>query len=93
MLVGILFFSQAANLALLVLPGVGSGVSPIVKAGATTPPAGFADPLPQALILTAIVIGFGVIAFATVLLKKAHHDLKTDDLDDLIHTDREEPRA
>ena len=93
MLVGILFFGQAANLALLILPGIGSGVSPIVKAGATVPPEGFADPLPQALILTAIVIGFGVIAFATVLLKKAHQDLGTDDLDSLVHTDREEPRA
>lgn len=93
MLVGVLFFGQAANLALLVLPGIGDGVSPIVKAGATIPPEGYADPLPQALILTAIVIGFGVIAFATVLLKKAHHDLQTDDLDQLTHTDREEPHA
>jgi multisubunit Na+/H+ antiporter MnhC subunit len=34
------------------------------------PAALYADPLPQALILTAIVISFGVIAFALVLLKR-----------------------
>lgn len=88
MLIGLMFFGQAANLAILVVPGVGAGVSPIVKAGATVPPAGFADPLPQALILTAIVIGFGMIAFTTVLMKKASHDLKTDDLDRLTETDK-----
>lgn len=87
MLIGVLFLSQAANLTILVLPGLGSGVSTIVKEGATRPPVTASDPLPQALILTAIVIGFGVIAFAIVLLKKAHHDLKTDDLDRLTNTD------
>jgi len=87
MLIGILFLSQAANLVILVLPGLGPGFSPIVPDGATRPPDGHPDPLPQALILTAIVIGFGVIAFAIVLLKKAYHGLKTDDLDRLKKTD------
>lgn len=87
MLVGILFISQAANLALLVMPGLGSGISPIVQAGAASPPPGHPDPLPQALILTAIVIGFGVIAFAIVLIKNAYRELRTDDLDRLQETD------
>jgi multicomponent Na+:H+ antiporter subunit C len=87
LLVGILFLSQAANLAILVLPGLGAGVSPIVRDGATTLPPGHPDPLPQALILTAIVIGFGVAAFAIVLVKNAYRELGVDDLDRLNATD------
>lgn len=87
MLIGVLFLGQAANLAILVMPGLGPGISPIVREGELVPPAGHPDPLPQALILTAIVIGFGVIAFAIVLTKKAFRDLRTDDLDRLKETD------
>jgi multicomponent Na+:H+ antiporter subunit C len=47
----------------------------------------FADPLPQALILTAIVIGFGVQAFALVLIKRAYQAVGTDDLDKITETD------
>jgi multicomponent Na+:H+ antiporter subunit C len=47
-----------------------------------------ADPLPQAVILTAIVISFGVLAFAIVLVSRVHQSLHTDDLDDLTSTDR-----
>lgn len=88
LLIGLLFFGQAANLSLLVLPGLGAGVSPIVRAGETVPPMGAADPVPQALILTAIVIGFGMTAFAAVLFRKAAHDIGTDDPDQLTHTER-----
>ncbi|MBN1668324.1 MAG: NADH-quinone oxidoreductase subunit K, partial [Anaerolineales bacterium] len=42
---------------------------------------------PQALILTAIVIGFGVQAFALVLLKRAYQIVGTDDLQDIRATD------
>ena len=87
MLIGVLFLSQAANLAILTLPGLGTGISPIVRDGDASPPPGHPDPLPQALILTAIVIGFGVIAFAVVLMMKAYRDLGTDDLDRLKETD------
>jgi multicomponent Na+:H+ antiporter subunit C len=87
-LIGILFISQAANLVLLVAPGLGGGISPIIPARATELPSGHPDPLPQALILTAIVIGFGVVAFAIVLLKNAYQALQTDDLDSFEETDR-----
>lgn len=39
------------------------------------------DPLPQALVLTAIVIGFGMTAYAIVLALKANGELGTDDVD------------
>ncbi len=40
----------------------------------------FADPVPQALILTAIVIGFGVLAFSLVLARQVHQSSGTDDV-------------
>ena len=43
----------------------------------------------QALILTAIVIGFGVQAFAIVLFKRAYKTVGTDDLDEMRSTDRD----
>jgi multicomponent Na+:H+ antiporter subunit C len=43
----------------------------------------YADPVPQALVLTAIVIGFGLLAFALVLAHRVHETLGTDDVDDI----------
>ena len=48
---------------------------------------GHADPLPQALILTAIVIAFSVLAFAVVLIRRAYEVVGTDDLDKMKDTD------
>ena len=55
-------------------------VPPVVPQGRDqlTPP--FADPVPQALILTAIVIGFGVLAFALVLAHQVHRTSGSDDI-------------
>ena len=47
----------------------------------------FADPMPQALILTAIVISFGVTAFALALSFRAYRSVGTDDLDQMQSTD------
>ena len=47
----------------------------------------YADPVPQALILTAIVIGFGVLAFALVLVHRANQMVGSDDLDSMKSTD------
>jgi len=41
----------------------------------------YADPVPQSLILTAIVIGFGVLAFSLVLAHRVHHSTGSDDID------------
>jgi multicomponent Na+:H+ antiporter subunit C len=49
----------------------------------------YADPVPQALILTAIVISFGLQSFAIVLVKRAHKVVKTDDLDEMNATDED----
>jgi multicomponent K+:H+ antiporter subunit C len=47
----------------------------------------YADPVPQALVLTAIVIGFAMTAFVVVLSLRGLGELKTD------HVDGEEPRT
>lgn len=47
-----------------------------------------ADPIPQAFILTAIVISLGVQAFVIVLLKRIYQTSHTNNLDDLTRTDQ-----
>ncbi len=59
--------------------GVVRGRAPLVVAGELAPPSGAADPVPQALILTAIVIGFAVISFAAVLARRVFEVVGTDD--------------
>ena len=60
----------------------------IVPDGEILPVAPYADPLPQALILTAIVISFGVLAFTMVLMHRAYESVGTDDLHQMRGTDR-----
>jgi multicomponent Na+:H+ antiporter subunit C len=48
----------------------------------------FADPVPQALILTAIVISFGVQAFALVLVKRVFQTRSTGDLNEMRNTEQ-----
>ena len=50
-------------------------------ADALVPP--YADPVPQALVLTAVVIGFGLLAFTLVLAHRVHATVGTDDVDGL----------
>lgn len=60
---------------------------PLIPSAETVAPEVMADPLPQALILTAIVISFGVSAFALVLVHRVYQMLGTDDLDQMKATD------
>lgn len=81
LIIGLGLLGHAANLLIFTAGRLTRGRPPLVAAGATQPVEPFADPLPQALILTAIVIGFGVQAFALVLIKRAYQATGTDDLD------------
>ncbi|MCZ7637391.1 MAG: NADH-quinone oxidoreductase subunit K [Verrucomicrobia bacterium] len=78
-LFGFIVLSNAANLVLLSMSGNPSGkaapIVPLTPAGAN--PAALVDPLPQALILTAIVIGFGVTAYLVLLLYRLFLDQRT----------------
>jgi multicomponent Na+:H+ antiporter subunit C len=67
------------------MAGLKTGAPPLLGLGAVS----YTDPLPQALILTAIVISFGVTAFFFVLAYRAYKELGTDDMDQLRGNDDE----
>lgn len=73
---GLSLLSYAVNLFLFFTGRLVTGAPPL--AGAATPTA---DPLPQALVLTAIVIGFGMTAFVVILALRARGALGNDHVD------------
>ena len=68
--------SHGAHLLILTMGGLGGTSPPVLAEGVTD----YADPLPQALILTAIVISFGVTAFILVLFYRTYAEHKTDNM-------------
>lgn len=74
-LIGFVLLGTAANLGILLSGRIGSMAPPLVARGADAVAAEAANPLPQALVLTAIVIGFGLAAFALTLIVKSHRQL------------------
>jgi multicomponent K+:H+ antiporter subunit C len=74
---GLTFLSYAVNLFLLVMGRLTIGNPPIITDNLTQ----YADPLPQALVLTAIVISFGMTAFVIVLALKAFSEMGNDQVD------------
>jgi len=82
-IIGLGLISHGANL-LLLFSGGRRGAPPIVGDGTS----GFADPLPQAMALTAIVIGFGVTAFLLALAFRSHHLTDSDRVEDDIEDRR-----
>lgn len=85
--IGLVLISYAANVLIFTAGRLVRANAPVVPPGALVPAAPYADPLPQALILTAIVISFGVTAFAIVLLKRTYQTVGSDDLDTLRSTE------
>jgi multisubunit Na+/H+ antiporter MnhC subunit len=78
-LLGFLLVGNATNLLILIMGGK-SGFAPILGSDVTVEE--MSDPLPQALILTAIVITFGVSAFLMALIYRSWRLSKDDDVDD-----------
>jgi multicomponent K+:H+ antiporter subunit C len=76
-ILGIMLVGYAVNLFLVSMGRLGRGSAPIIQYGVER----YADPLPQALVLTAIVIGFGMAAFIIVLALRARIALGTDHVD------------
>lgn len=87
LIIGLALLSHAANLLIFTAGKLVRARPPLLEEGATRLDAPYADPLPQALILTAIVISFGVTAFALVLLHRVYQTVETDDLDKMRATD------
>jgi multicomponent Na+:H+ antiporter subunit C len=86
-LIGLSLLSHGANLLIFTARELTRGQPPIVPPGAVELAAPHADPVPQALILTSIVISFGVTAFALALSYRTYRAVQTDDLDAMQTTD------
>ena len=78
---GLTLLSYAVNLFLFAMGRLKTGMPAVIGRSAE-----YADPLPQALVLTAIVIGFAMTAFLLVLALRGLGELKSD------HVDGKEPR-
>ena len=88
LILGLVLLGHATNLLILTVGRVTRGEPALIAPDELLLAGTYADPLPQALILTAIVIGFGVQAFALVLFKRAYQAVGTDDLDAIRSTEQ-----
>ena len=71
------------NLFLVSLGYIDSGIAPIINETYSTNSFNFVDPLPQALVLTAIVIGVAVLALALSIVIKIYENNKTLQINEL----------
>lgn len=83
LLLGLLLIGNGANILIFLMGGITKGKPPIILDNQTSFTDAYADPVPQSLILTAIVISFALTAFAIILLKKVYVTTGSDDLDSL----------
>lgn len=84
-ILGISLFSHAAHLMLMAINGLKKGAAPLLGEEAAT----YTDPVPQALILTSIVISFALTAFVLVLGYRTYVELGSDDMHRLKGRDDE----
>ena len=80
-IIGLSLLSYAVNLFILVMGRLSSNAAPILPIRAAGDPTQFADPLPQALVLTAIVISFATAALFLVVLLASRGLTGTDHVD------------
>jgi multicomponent K+:H+ antiporter subunit C len=78
-IIGLSLISYAVNLCIFSMGGLRSNAAPILEDGADL--SSYADPVPQALVLTAIVIGFAMTALFLVVLLAARGLTNTDHVD------------
>ena len=84
-ILGMTFLSYATNLLIFAGGRLVSGKAPLLREGVETSAANYTDPLPQALVLTAIVIAFAMTAVSIVLAMRSRADNHSD------HVDAHEP--
>ena len=88
LILGIIFLSNAVNLLLFISSGLHKAAPPFVEKGKTAMElSASSDPLPQAMILTALVISFGFIAFTMILKYRYFQKTGTEDLDKVKETE------
>lgn len=87
LIIGLALLSHGANLLIFLMGKLVRGRPAIIAHDMTGLVGITADPVPQAMILTAIVIGFAVLSFAVVLIRRVYQTHGTDDLDTLQSTE------
>ncbi len=83
LIIGLSLLANGTNLLIFTAGGLTRASPPVVPEGAAAFDQPYADPVPQALVLTAIVIGFGLLAFSLVLARRVHATIGTDDIDEV----------
>ncbi len=83
LVIGIILLSNAVNLLIFTMGRMTRGEPGFIPVGEEFPPELIANPLSQALILTAIVIGFGLLAFTLVLVYRMNKEGRLVDSDAL----------
>lgn len=91
MLLGVVVLGNGVNLLIFIAGRLTRAIPPITPAGASAPDGYFANPLPQALILTAIVISFAIFAFLAVLALRAYQAMDADNTDHMRLSEPEQP--
>jgi multicomponent Na+:H+ antiporter subunit C len=91
-LFGLILLSNAANLTIFASGRMTAGAPALVPYGAHAPVGAVGNALPQALVLTAIVIGFGLLAFTLALAFEAYRRLRTMNADDMRYAEPKEER-
>lgn len=76
-IIGVALLSYAVNVFLFATGRLAINLPPVI----TEEAAGYTDPLPQALVLTAIVISFGMTAVITILALRSYLECGTDAVD------------
>lgn len=84
---GLTLLSYAVNLFIFFMGRIAVGKAPIIRDGVAPTMANYADPLPQALVLTAIVISFGMTAVLLAIAVRAHVENGHDHVDERGATD------
>ena len=82
-ILGLTLLSYATNLLIFSAGRLVVGKAPILREGVAATLENHADPLPQALVLTAIVISFAMTAVTLVLAMRSRSDKQTDHVDGL----------
>lgn len=89
LLIGFALLGNGTNMLIFLMGNLSKGRPPIIPESESILQNVYADPVPQALILTAIVISFGIQAFAIILLKKVYANTGSDNLDTLNIDDQD----
>lgn len=80
-IIGMSLLSYAVNLFIVCMGRVRTNAAPVLERGGVADLTTHADPVPQALVLTAIVIGFATTALFLVVLLAARGLTRTDHVD------------